>query len=193
VTEGAVANDRNRSCGCAWADYDNDGDLDLFVANGVDNTGQVCPPNLEVSTVTTEAPTIGSSCAWWASFRTAPPSAPRSASAPRFAARRFGNCVRFQEGAGNAARTTCAPTSGSAMPERGEGHYRVALRCDSSAQGSSGQPTPGGGRRTDPPGRAFVLRRWRRDVRTPIEADGFRHTVRQPINSAASQMFFRLP
>jgi enediyne biosynthesis protein E4 len=44
VTEGAVANDRNRSCGCAWADYDNDGDLDLFVANGVDNTGAGLPP-----------------------------------------------------------------------------------------------------------------------------------------------------
>ena len=35
VTEGAVANDGGRSWGCAWADYDNDGDLDLFVANGM--------------------------------------------------------------------------------------------------------------------------------------------------------------
>jgi hypothetical protein len=35
VTEGAVVNDGGRSWGCAWADYDNDGDLDLFVANGV--------------------------------------------------------------------------------------------------------------------------------------------------------------
>jgi len=34
VTEGAVVNDGGRSWGCAWADYDNDGDLDLFVVNG---------------------------------------------------------------------------------------------------------------------------------------------------------------
>ena len=34
VTEGAVVNDFARSYGCAWADFDNDGDLDLFVANG---------------------------------------------------------------------------------------------------------------------------------------------------------------
>ena len=35
VTEGALVHDGGHSCGCAWADYDNDGDLDLFVANGV--------------------------------------------------------------------------------------------------------------------------------------------------------------
>jgi hypothetical protein len=34
VTTGAVVNDVARSFGCAWADFDNDGDLDLFVANG---------------------------------------------------------------------------------------------------------------------------------------------------------------
>jgi len=34
VTAGAVVNDGGRSFGCAWADFDNDGDLDLFVANG---------------------------------------------------------------------------------------------------------------------------------------------------------------
>ena len=34
VTTGAVMNDVARSFGCAWADFDNDGDLDLFVANG---------------------------------------------------------------------------------------------------------------------------------------------------------------
>jgi hypothetical protein len=35
VTEGAVVSDGGRSWGCGWADYDNDGDLDLFVANGL--------------------------------------------------------------------------------------------------------------------------------------------------------------
>jgi len=34
VTTGAVVNDGGWSFGCAWADFDNDGDLDLFVANG---------------------------------------------------------------------------------------------------------------------------------------------------------------
>jgi enediyne biosynthesis protein E4 len=34
VTEGASATDYARSFGCAWADYDNDGYLDLYVANG---------------------------------------------------------------------------------------------------------------------------------------------------------------
>ena len=34
VTDGAVVSDGGRSWGCGWADYDNDGDLDLFVANG---------------------------------------------------------------------------------------------------------------------------------------------------------------
>jgi hypothetical protein len=34
VTEGGVVNDGGRSWGCAWADFNNDGYLDLFVANG---------------------------------------------------------------------------------------------------------------------------------------------------------------
>jgi hypothetical protein len=33
VTAGSVVNDKAESNGCAWADYDNDGFLDLFVAN----------------------------------------------------------------------------------------------------------------------------------------------------------------
>ena len=38
ITGGAIVNDGGNSTGCAWGDYDNDGDLDLFVANfGQDN------------------------------------------------------------------------------------------------------------------------------------------------------------
>jgi enediyne biosynthesis protein E4 len=33
VTTGSIVNDGGNSAGCAWADYDNDGYLDLFVAN----------------------------------------------------------------------------------------------------------------------------------------------------------------
>ena len=43
VTEGAVVNDGGRSFGCAWADFDNDGDLDLFVANGGSWTSPLQP------------------------------------------------------------------------------------------------------------------------------------------------------
>ncbi|TDI93487.1 MAG: T9SS type A sorting domain-containing protein [Caldithrix sp.] len=35
ITSGAIANDGGISLGCSWGDYDNDGDLDLFVANSV--------------------------------------------------------------------------------------------------------------------------------------------------------------
>jgi hypothetical protein len=42
VLEGSLVNDSGRSPGCAWADYDNDGFLDLFVSSGafVGNTGE---------------------------------------------------------------------------------------------------------------------------------------------------------
>ena len=33
ITEGAIVNDGGNSTGCCWGDYDNDGDMDLFVAN----------------------------------------------------------------------------------------------------------------------------------------------------------------
>src|SRR6266536_2754375 len=33
ITNGPVVTERGDSTGCAWADYDNDGSLDLFVAN----------------------------------------------------------------------------------------------------------------------------------------------------------------
>jgi len=39
ITGGSPANDSGSSFGCSWADYDNDGFLDLFVANGWDGLG----------------------------------------------------------------------------------------------------------------------------------------------------------
>jgi enediyne biosynthesis protein E4 len=35
ITEGPMVNDGAQSAGCAWGDFDNDGDDDLFVTNGI--------------------------------------------------------------------------------------------------------------------------------------------------------------
>ena len=40
ISEGIVVTDGGYSFGCNWADFDNDGDLDLFVANGWGNSAQ---------------------------------------------------------------------------------------------------------------------------------------------------------
>jgi len=40
MTSGSIVNDGGNSFGCSWADYDNDGWLDLFVANGGFDAGQ---------------------------------------------------------------------------------------------------------------------------------------------------------
>ena len=38
TTAGDIVNDTGRSTGCSWIDFDGDGDLDLFVSNGNQNS-----------------------------------------------------------------------------------------------------------------------------------------------------------
>jgi len=39
ITEGRIVTDRESSWGCNWIDYDDDGNVDLFVCNGAEATG----------------------------------------------------------------------------------------------------------------------------------------------------------
>ena len=62
VDTGIVSNDAGNSVGTAWGDYDNDGDLDLFVANDVQDNllyENLGPPAYAFRKVSGEPPTLG--------------------------------------------------------------------------------------------------------------------------------------
>ena len=69
VTAGSIVNDGGFSVGCAWADYDNDGDLDLFVSNlaGTNflyrNDGGGNFTKITTGNIVTD-PSSGVGCAW---------------------------------------------------------------------------------------------------------------------------------
>ena len=132
VLEGSLVNDGGVSHACAWADYDNDGFLDLVVANTVSFlAGRLTATSATSSTGTTATPTNGSNSSSSAPFQIAPRSGPRSASRRPWAATPSGSSGTFLAGAAGAgAKIVWSRISASAMPPI------------STPSASSGRPAP---------------------------------------------------